>query len=454
MFKKIAFPFLAILLLLMAAVFDNKDGMGCCMSAAQHCKQTETRYCGSQCANDMDRAAVVHCGIDVVSRFLTSDVPASEILDVAAQVMRVVEQRKGTLQSLSILLQTLTLSSVRQVLISTFVFGPTPIESHRTITRFSVLSNLSILRKESESVLREEVGKLFSYLISMLDTSVARKPADRAEVAMMHLVLQALHSLQLHPGDAEWLLNAGVVEKLCNVMVDAEGGYMTGASPSQLQDYIEHESLSGLRDAAFEVFAALTSNFARMASADSNRAGHIFKLLACAVAASAPLIKGASLYPSSETRDLLQLKILAWLNDIVAQHRPLADLIVADQSVRHALIDWALWADSPQVQRVAMKLLAWLFRNGGETAADANSSAQVEFLQMPRGENLVQALLGRIGAVMGTQGGSQTQSKEPEEVPDVAMRSVSESRSSKMQQWMAMVWPLVFFQPMQYLCIP
>ena len=85
---------------------------------------------------------------------------------------------------------------MRQVLISTFITGPCPIESHRTVVRFNARSKLSICRQESIQSMEALVADLFTYLASSLDTCMGTQPVNRSCIAMSHLILNAYHSLQ------------------------------------------------------------------------------------------------------------------------------------------------------------------------------------------------------------------------------------------------------------------
>ncbi|MGB1606836.1 MAG: hypothetical protein ACPIOQ_79650, partial [Promethearchaeia archaeon] len=303
---------------------------------------------------------------------------AREILGVAAQTLRIAEERQKTLSGLSTLLQTVKISSVRQVLVSTFVLGPSPVESHRTMVRCDILRDLPMCRQESVQCLQAELAKLFTNLVSMLDAALDKAPASRAAVAMTHLVLHSLHSLRVHRSDAKWLLSAGVIDKLCRLMVDTKSGYLTGASPAQLEDAVEAELLSGVRDEGFAVFSALTSSLARLSNDVAEDGDHVEALLSRAVEVAAHLVRGTDLHPASETRDVFQLKILVWLDDLIARLPRMASSVGMNKIVRHALMHWALRADSPQVQRVSMQLLACIL-------CSASMQAGREALQMASG---------------------------------------------------------------------
>jgi hypothetical protein len=427
--------------LLMATIFENEEGMGCCVAAARHLQSADQgRYGGvGQCK--ADKMPLLQAGIDVASRFLTSDVPAAKIVSVAADSQRVIEDRIRTLKSMSALLQGITLSSVRQVLISTFITGPCPIESHRTVVRFNARSKLSICRQGSIESMEAEVADLFTYLASSLDTCIGTLPVNRSRIAMSHLILNAYHSLQWQLSDAEWLIRAGIIDKLSNIMVDRSTGYLVGASPAEIKDPVEHESLEGLRDEGFSVFAALTSTLARLAAKGTGTQEHADTLLGHTVEVAARLVKGASLYPSSETGDLLQLKILMWLCALVTGNHAMASLVVKNDGLRQTIVGWVIDAHSPQVQRVAMRLLSSILCTGLSGVGDSVA----RYLQTANGEHLVQAMLASIGAIMAAQGGLQARSKEPAANADATMRdtwapSSPESRASK-DQWMVMVWP-------------
>ena len=430
--------------LLMATIFENEEGMGCCVAAARHLQSAEQeRHRGERKTGKADKMALLQAGIDLASRFLTADVPAAAIVRVATDSQRIIEDRVRTLGSMSGLLQNITLSSVRQVLISTFVTGPCPIESHRTFVHFNALSKLSICRRESIQSIKAEVAKLFTYLASTLATCVGTERVNRSRIAMSHLVLSAYHSLQWQLSDAEWLIRAGIIDKLSNVMVDRSTGHLVGASPAQLQDAVEHESLVGLRDQALSVFAALTTTLARLAANGADKQGHAATLLGSAVEVAERLVKGACLHPSSETRDLLQLRILMWLYALVSENHAMSTLVVKNDGLRQTVMGWVMDADSPQVQRVAMRLLASILRRSESPVSTGDHAARS--LQTASGEHLVQAMLAGIGAVVAAQGGLQTRSKEPASHADAAMRDAwaplsPESRASK-DQWMVMVWP-------------
>ena len=439
--------------LLMATFFDNDEGMGCCVAAAKHLKSGEQGRFGLCSHPTLDQAALVQCGIDLASRFLTADVHASEMVGVAAQSLRLIEERKSILQNMTRLLQTISLSSVRQLLISTFIAGPSPVESQRTLVRFSALGNLFICTHQSIQSVQEDVAKFFTFLASTIDNWVGNKLTNRSHVAMTHLILSAYHSLHLHPGDGEWLLNAGILPKLSNLMVDSSG-HMMGASPEQLLDAVEHDSLAAVREAAFAVFSSMTSTLARMAAAQgAAQDGHLTTLLESAVQIAAVVVKGIALHPANETRDLLQLQVLTWLHGLASLHHPISRLIVHTQQVRLAIMDWALEAHSPQVQRVAIRLLASVLCND-----DVNSSCQTsisekmrdEWLQTSNGEHLVQRMLASMGAVFGAQGAEHSNA-EHTTVPkegDVKMRdrvpradAPPPYSGGKEHQWMVMVWP-------------
>jgi hypothetical protein len=461
--------------LLMTTIFENEEDLGCCVAASKLLRYglptgPSTSMGGGGAKNGGD---VVSCGIDLASRFLSADVPASDLLSLAAQSSKVIEERKHMLQSMTTLLQTISLSSVRQVLISTFVTGPSPAESHRTLIRFSPFNNLHICRKESLQSLRGQVANFFTYLATSLDSWVDTKPVDMSKIAVTHLILNATHLLQLQAGDAEWLLSAGIVDKLCNIMVDTKNGHLMGASPEQLMDTIECDSLSGVRDAAFGVLSALTTTLAGLAAertdlrfengilvCNSEEGKHIGALLDRAIEVAAHLVHGANLHPSCETRDVFQLKTLMWLYDLVSKHHVMANLIVINEAVREALMKWSLDADSPQVQRVTLRVLTRVLCSD-KLSVSGHSSLECLLKVSSRGEHIVQSLLASIGAVLGAEGGLQSSSKEPDNLqPDVSMQSETldtmdlfekqrdrwsasdpEAKSSKEQQWMVMVWP-------------
>ena len=420
--------------LLMALIFDEKDENDRFVAVARQAKHGEGMQSRGGAHNlSMDTSALVHNRIDVASRFLTTDVSAREILGVAAQTLRIAEKREKTLSGLSTLLQTVKMSSVRQVLVSTFVLGPSPVESHRTMVRCDILRDLPMCRQESVQCLQAELAKLFTNLVSMLDAALDKAPASRAAVAMTHLVLHSLHSLRVHRSDAKWLLSAGVIDKLCRLMVDTKSGYLTGASPAQLEDAVEAESFSGVRDEGFAVFSALTSSLARLSNDVAEDGDHVEALLSRAVEVAAHLVRGTDLHPASETRDVFQLKILVWLDDLIARLPRMASSVGMNKIVRHALMHWALRADSPQVQRVSMQLLACIL-------CSASMQAGREALQMASGETFVQGLLASIGPVFCAQGGSNAKPRAQDE--DVTMRDPAADSQRRERQWMVMVWPL------------
>ena len=216
-------------------------------------------------------------------------------------------------------------------------------------------------------------------------------------------------------------------------MVDTKSGYLTGASPAQLEDAVEAESLSGVRDEGFAVFSALTSSLARLSNDVAEDGDHVEALLSRAVEVAAHLVRGTDLHPASETRDVFQLKILVWLDDLIARLPRMASSVGMNKIVRHALMHWALRADSPQVQRVSMQLLACIL-------CSASMQAGREALQMASGETFIQGLLASIGPVFCAQGGSNAKPRAQDE--DVTMRDPAADSQRRKRQWMVMVWPL------------
>ena len=60
---------------------------------------------------------------------------------------------------------------------------------------------------------------------------------------------------------------------------------------------------------------------------------------------------------------------MMWLYALVSENHAMSTLVVKNDGLRQTVMGWVMDADSPQVQRVAMRLLASILRRSGSAAS-------------------------------------------------------------------------------------
>eukprot|EP00960_Hanusia_phi_P050543 760281-Hanusia_phi.AAC.2 len=409
--------------------------------------EEKEKHHGSLSKFSGDDASVFRYSVDLCTKFLISEVPARIVVEAAEENRNVISRRKTRLQTMSGLLKQISFASVKQIMISTFTTGPFPPELQRNVPRFHITNALYLYNKSSKIELRDESAKLFGYLAEFLHDREG--PMDRTETSLKHLVLSAFFSLQLEPEDIKFLIENSIVAKLSQLILDPSLKSFPCFTAAADGDNVDLDTLSGLCDAALTVLFRVSASCSQLDPSDPDLQADIRTFLSHAVAIGQNLFQSIDDLKPSESKDLLQLKTLTWLYGLANRKPYISLMIFQNPKLFSVLCRWAIYADSPQIQRVALVLLSRVLKCNAvcDEMQNLDDEGVRRLFDMQDQGNLLDTVFREIGTILGgtrEESASDKSASSSQSPIDFS----SDTNELKNAQWFTVAFPFSAGSPM------
>lgn len=253
--------------------------------------------------------------------------------------------------------------------VSAFTTCSAPLETQRSEAgSLDVTSNLRVCEGSILDSLRDEHAKLFMHFATLLERPKNTQYPQPQDCALEHLVLQAWHALDIKPENLPWVEASGAVRRLGGLVIERASATEVGAENESELDSC------GLWEAAMICFSRVTTAVAELSVVNvkdetlmSNAQAAIMR---STVAVACEMCDKIDSLPVGEARDVHQIYLVVWLHNILSRSQSARECAASKNALLQVLLSWALDAEAPQVQRVAMRVVVQVFSSAETVEAE------------------------------------------------------------------------------------